>query len=64
MLLQSSTLIRSAAAELGPSDFISLLAALFSAGVLVWIADILRPFGWPAFYGFLIPVALEPMFRR
>ena len=31
-------------------DFYRLLASLFTAGVLVWIADILRRrFGWPAF---------------
>jgi hypothetical protein len=43
--------------------FYHLLASLFAAGVLVWIADILRRrFGWPAFFGFLIPLALEPMF--
>ncbi|MGA7809431.1 hypothetical protein [Bradyrhizobium sp.] len=43
--------------------FYHFLASLFAAGVLVWIADILRRrFGWPAFFGFLIPVALEPMF--
>ena len=43
--------------------FYHLLASLFCAGVLVWIADLLRQrFGWPAFFGFLVPVALEPMF--
>jgi len=43
--------------------FYRLLASLFAAGVLVWIADILRRrFGWPAFFGFLVPLALEPMF--
>jgi len=43
--------------------FYHLLASLFAAGVLVWIADILRRrFGWPAFFGFLVPIALEPMF--
>lgn len=43
--------------------FYHLLASLFAAGVLVWIADILRRrFGWPAFFGFLIPIAVEPMF--
>lgn len=43
--------------------FYHFLASLFTAGVLVWIADILRRrFGWPAFYGFLIPIAIEPMF--
>jgi hypothetical protein len=39
------------------------LASLFTAGVLVWMAAILRSkFGWAAFIGFLLPVALEPMF--
>jgi hypothetical protein len=43
--------------------FYHLLASLMSAGALVWIADILRRrFGWAAFCGFLIPIALEPMF--
>jgi hypothetical protein len=43
--------------------FYHLLASLMTAGALVWIANILRRrFGWPAFYGFLIPPALEPMF--
>lgn len=43
--------------------FYHFLASLFAAGVLVWIADILRRrFGWHAFFGFLIPLALEPMF--
>ena len=43
--------------------FYHLLASLFAAGALVWIADILRRrFGWPAFFGFLVPIALEPMF--
>jgi hypothetical protein len=43
--------------------FYHLLASLFAAGMLVWIADILRRrFGWPAFAGFLIPVAVEPTF--
>jgi hypothetical protein len=38
------------------------LAALMSVGALVWIADILRRrFGWAAFWGFLIPLAIEPM---
>jgi hypothetical protein len=42
--------------------FYHLLASLISAGALVWIADILRRrFGWAAFGGFLIPLALEPM---
>jgi hypothetical protein len=42
--------------------FYHLLAALFCAGALVWIAEILRRrFGWAAFCGFLIPLALEPM---
>ena len=44
-------------------SFYHLLAALFTAGVLVWMAAILRAkFGWAAFIGFLLPVALEPMF--
>jgi hypothetical protein len=43
--------------------FYHLLASLMSAGALVWIADLLRGrFGWPAFCGFLIPLAIEPMF--
>jgi hypothetical protein len=43
--------------------FYHLLAALFAASMLVWIAEILRRrFGWPAFFGFLIPPMLEPMF--
>jgi hypothetical protein len=43
--------------------FYHLLASLFAAGAMVWIADILRRrFGWPAFFGFLIPLAIEPMF--
>jgi hypothetical protein len=42
--------------------FYHLLSSLFCAGALVWIADILRRrFGWAAFAGFLIPLALEPM---
>lgn len=42
--------------------FYHLLASLFCAGALVWIAEILRRrFGWAAFCGFLIPLALEPM---
>jgi hypothetical protein len=42
--------------------FYHLLASLMSAGALVWIANILRRrFGWAAFYGFLIPLAIEPM---
>jgi hypothetical protein len=44
-------------------SFYHLLASLFAAGVLVWMAAILRAkFGWAAFIGFLLPVALEPMF--
>ena len=44
-------------------SFYHLLASLFAAGMLVWIADILRRrFGWSAFFGFLIPLAVEPMF--
>ena len=40
-----------------------LLASLFMAGVLVWMASILRAkFGWAAFAGFLLPCAIEPMF--
>ena len=43
-------------------SFYRLLAALFCAGALLWIAEILRRrFGWGAFCGFLIPLALEPM---
>src|SRR5664279_804470 len=43
-------------------SFYHFLAALFCAGMLVWIAEILRRrFGWAAFCGFLIPLALEPM---
>jgi hypothetical protein len=43
-------------------SFYHFLAALFCAGTLVWIAEILRRrFGWAAFCGFLIPLALEPM---
>ena len=43
--------------------FYHLLACLFMAGVLVWIASILRAkFGWAAFAGFLLAPALEPMF--
>jgi hypothetical protein len=42
--------------------FYHLLASLMSAGALVWIAEILRRrFGWAAFCGFLIPLAIEPM---
>jgi len=42
--------------------FYHLLASLMSAGALVWIANILRRrFGWAAFYGFLTPLAIEPM---
>jgi hypothetical protein len=44
-------------------SFYHFLASLFTAGVLVWMAAILRAkFGWAAFVGFLLPVALEPMF--
>jgi hypothetical protein len=47
----------------GRIGFYHLLASLFAAGTLVWIATILRSrFGWPAFFGFLFPIALEPMF--
>ena len=43
--------------------FYHLLASLFTAGVLVWMASILRAkFGWAAFAGFLLPPAIEPMF--
>ena len=43
--------------------FYHLLASLFAAATLVWIASILRMrFGWPAFVGFLLPIAFEPMF--
>ena len=43
--------------------FYHLLACLFMASVLVWIASILRSkFGWAAFAGFLLAPALEPMF--
>ncbi len=43
--------------------FYHLLASLFTAGVLVWMAAILRSrFGWAAFIGFLLPAAIEPMF--
>lgn len=43
--------------------FYHLLASLFMAGVLVWMAAILRAkFGWAAFAGFLLPCAIEPMF--
>ena len=43
--------------------FYHLLASLFTAGMLVWIAAILRSkFGWAAFIGFLLPAAMEPMF--
>ena len=43
--------------------FYHLLASLFTAGVLVWMAAILRAkFGWAAFAGFLLPCAIEPMF--
>ena len=42
--------------------FYHFLASLMSVGALVWIADILRRrFGWAAFWGFLIPLAIEPM---
>jgi len=44
-------------------SFYHLLASLFAAGMLVWMAAILRSkFGWAAFIGFLLPVAIEPMF--
>jgi hypothetical protein len=44
-------------------SFFHLLASLFTAAVLVWMAAILRSkFGWAAFFGFLFPVAIEPMF--
>jgi hypothetical protein len=44
-------------------SFYHLLACLFTAGLLVWMAAILRSkFGWAAFAGFLFPVAIEPMF--
>ena len=44
-------------------SFYHLLASLFTAGILVWMAAILRSkFGWAAFIGFLLPVAIEPMF--
>lgn len=43
--------------------FYHLLASLFTAGMLVWMAAILRSkFGWAAFIGFLLPAAFEPMF--
>jgi hypothetical protein len=43
--------------------FYHMLASLFTAGMLVWMAAILRTkFGWAAFFGFLVPAALEPMF--
>lgn len=43
--------------------FYHLLASLLCAGALVWIAEIMRRrFGWAAFYGFLIPPTIEPMF--
>lgn len=44
-------------------SFYHLLASLFTASVLVWMAAILRSkFGWAAFFGFLLPVTIEPMF--
>jgi hypothetical protein len=44
-------------------SFYHLLASLFTAGMLVWMAAILRSkFGWAAFIGFLLPTAVEPMF--
>jgi hypothetical protein len=44
-------------------SFFHLLASLFTAGMLVWMAAILRSkFGWAAFIGFLVPTAIEPMF--
>jgi hypothetical protein len=43
--------------------FYHLLASLFMTGVLVWMASILRAkFGWAAFAGFLLALAIEPMF--
>lgn len=43
--------------------FYHLLASLFTAGMLVWMAAILRSkFGWAAFIGFLLSAAIEPMF--
>jgi hypothetical protein len=44
-------------------SFYHLLASLFTASMFVWMAAILRSkFGWAAFFGFLFPVAIEPMF--
>ena len=44
-------------------SFYHLLASLFTASMFVWMAAILRSkFGWAAFFGFLLPVAIEPMF--
>jgi hypothetical protein len=44
-------------------SFYHLLASLFTASMFVWMAAILRfKFGWAAFVGFLLPVAIEPMF--
>jgi hypothetical protein len=43
--------------------FYHLLLSAFAAGMLVLIASILRVrFGWPAFIGFLVSAAIEPMF--
>lgn len=43
--------------------FYHMLASLFTAAMLTWMAAILRSkFGWAAFFGFLFPAALEPMF--
>jgi hypothetical protein len=44
-------------------SFYHLLASLFTASMFVWMAAILRSkFGWAAFFGFLFPLAIEPMF--
>jgi hypothetical protein len=44
-------------------SFYHLLASLFTASMFVWMAAILRSkFGWAVFFGFLFPVAIEPMF--
>src|SRR6185437_8635820 len=44
-------------------SFYHLLASLFTASMFVWMATILRSkFGWAAFFGFLVPIAIEPMF--
>ena len=43
-------------------SFYHLLACLFTAGMLFWMAAILRSkFGWAAFIGFLLPAAMGPM---